>query len=89
MDSLNETPIQRLQREVRELRELVHKAVEGVGALNDLDDLRAEENANRFRNLEGRLDLQATAIRALAIDPAEVAEAMRLHHLRSVDDDGA
>lgn len=84
---MDETPIQRLQREVRDLRSLVHKCVEGISTLNDLDDLRAEENANRYENLERRLDGQAAAIRALVTDPGDVAEAMTKHMLRSVDDE--
>lgn len=89
---MNETPIQRLQREHRELfglfrqeREVSHKCVMAIDGLVELDDAQDE----RLDALEAMADVLGNRIEALRVlvsalttPPADVAQAM----LRSVDD---
>ena len=85
---LNESPIQRLQREWREYHaisrshlDVTHKCVAAIDGLVQLDDVQDE----RLAKIERRLDAMALMFRALTTDPAQTAERI----LRSVDDGDA
>ena len=84
---MNETPIQRLQRLLADDPPTPREELQTMARVTLKNTLAIGGLTEQLASLERRLDGQAAAIRALAVDPADVAEAMTKHMLRSVDDE--